>query len=88
MILRPSRVSVMESGRVPLLWILGVYDNLIDCKAVQSKVTLPKNAELVVLKNSGHMGFIEEEELSVKVITDFISETQSHTSASCRYLPR
>jgi pimeloyl-ACP methyl ester carboxylesterase len=79
MILRPSRVSVMESGRVPLLWILGVYDNLIDCKAVQSKVTLPKNGELVVLQKSGHMGFIEEEELSVKVISDFISKTQSHT---------
>lgn len=78
MIARPSRVSVMESGRVPLLWILGVYDNLIDCKDVQSKVTLPKNGELALLKNSGHMGFIEEEELAVKVITDFISETQSH----------
>ena len=79
MILRPSRVSIMESGRVPFLWILGVYDNLIDCKAVQAEVTLPKNAQLVVLENSGHMGFIEEKELAAKVITDFISETQSHT---------
>jgi len=74
MIARPSRVFVMESGRVPLLWILGVYDNLIDCKAVQSKVTLPENAEVVILKNSGHMGFIEEEELAVKAVKDFIEK--------------
>jgi len=72
MIARPSRVLVMESGRIPCLWILGAFDNLIDCKTIQTKVRLPENAEIVILKNSGHMGFIEEEELSVKVIDGFV----------------
>ena len=39
---------------------------------IQTKVNLPANAKVVILKNSGHMGFIEEEDLSVKVITEFV----------------
>lgn len=72
MMARPSRLSEMESGKVPCLWILGSMDNYIDCEQIQTKVRLPGNAELVILKNSGHMGFIEEEEISLKVIKDFI----------------
>jgi pimeloyl-ACP methyl ester carboxylesterase len=39
---------------------------------MQERVKLPSNARLVVLSNSGHMGFIEEEEESVKSLSDFI----------------
>ena len=74
MIARPSRVSVMESGKVPYLWILGAMDNLINCEAIQSRVHVPENAEVIILKNSGHMGFIEEEERAVKVITEFVNK--------------
>jgi pimeloyl-ACP methyl ester carboxylesterase len=74
MILRSSRVTVMESGKVPLLWILGASDNLINCEEVQSKVKMPANAEIVVLKNSGHMGFIEEEERSVEIIYEYVNK--------------
>jgi pimeloyl-ACP methyl ester carboxylesterase len=73
MIIRPSRVSLMEAGRVPCLWILGLMDNYIPCDVVQTRVNLPSNARVVVLNNSGHMGFVEEEKLSVKIITDFVN---------------
>ncbi len=72
MIARPSRASVMESGKVPCLWILGAADNLINCREIQSKVSLPENAEVAILENSGHMGFIEEEDLALKIITEFV----------------
>jgi pimeloyl-ACP methyl ester carboxylesterase len=72
MMVRPSRLSVIENGRVPCLWILGALDNYIPCVAMQKRVRLPSNGRLVVLSNSGHMGFIEEEEKSVKSLTDFI----------------
>jgi pimeloyl-ACP methyl ester carboxylesterase len=71
MMMRPSRLAVMEAGIVPCLWILGSMDNYIPCDLIRKKVNLPDNAGIVILKNSGHMGFIEEEELSVKVISDF-----------------
>jgi pimeloyl-ACP methyl ester carboxylesterase len=74
MMIRPSRLSVMEEGRVPSLWILGVMDNYIPCDVVQAKVNLPPNAKAVVLKNTGHIGFIEEKELSVKAVSAFVNE--------------
>lgn len=68
---RPSRLEVIESGRLPLLWILGAGDNFIDPEAMLSRVTLPPNAEAVILEQSGHMGFIEEEDLSVSAVACF-----------------
>lgn len=72
MIERPSRLQVMEKSNVPGLWILGAQDNYIPCESMQKRVSLPANARLVVLEKSGHMGFIEEEELSLKILSDFI----------------
>jgi len=69
---RSSRLKFMEEGKVPCLWILGKMDNYISWKEIQAKVKLPANAKVVVLENSGHMGFIEEEDLTVKILTDFV----------------
>ena len=63
MMARPSRLSVMEEGKVPCLWILGAMDNYIPCDTIQKRVKLPSNARVVVLEKSGHMGFIEEEDV-------------------------
>jgi pimeloyl-ACP methyl ester carboxylesterase len=71
MMARPSRLSVMEKSKVPCLWIFGGLDNYISGETVLSKVRLPVNARVVTLENSGHMGFVEEEELSVRIITEF-----------------
>lgn len=73
MIERPSRLSFMEEGKVPFLWILGSMDSYIPCDLIQAKVKLPSNARVVVLANSGHMGFIEEEERSLEVIKEFVN---------------
>lgn len=36
MMLRPSRVTVMEKGKIPCLWILGAKDNYINCEQISS----------------------------------------------------
>jgi pimeloyl-ACP methyl ester carboxylesterase len=64
----------MEEGKVPCLWLLGSMDNYIPCELIQKQVKLPSNARVVVLTNSGHLGFIEEEELTIRIIRDFVSE--------------
>lgn len=74
MMIRPSRLSFMEEGNVPCLWILGSMDNYIPCELIKAQVKLPSNAKTVILKKSGHLGFIEEEELSVKILSEFVSE--------------
>jgi hypothetical protein len=35
-------------------------------------VKIPGNMKVVILDKSGHMGFVEEEELSIKIISDFV----------------
>jgi pimeloyl-ACP methyl ester carboxylesterase len=74
MMQRPSRLGLMEEGMVPCLWILGLMDSYIPCDLIQSKVNLPHNATVVVLENSGHLGFIEEEDNSLEVITKFVKK--------------
>jgi pimeloyl-ACP methyl ester carboxylesterase len=73
MMIRPSRLTFMEEGKVPCLWILGSMDNYIPYDLIQKQVNLPDNAKIVILANSGHMGFVEEEELSVKIVRDFVN---------------
>jgi len=74
MMIRPSRIKFMEEGRVPCLWILGAMDNYIPCETIQTRVKLPSNASVTVLEESGHMGFVEEEERSVKIVSGFVSQ--------------
>lgn len=69
---RPSRKAIMESGVLPCLWILGARDNYIPLNVIRDKVNLPGNAKVIILENSGHMGFIEEQEESVNQIIEFI----------------
>ena len=72
MMSRPSRLHIMEEGRVPCLWILGRHDNYIQCDSVQARVRLPFNAKVVILENSGHLGFIEEPQVSATALSQFI----------------
>ncbi|MBK9389723.1 MAG: alpha/beta hydrolase [Bacteroidetes bacterium] len=71
MMARHSGVHLIEEGKIPFLWILGTMDSHINFVAIQKNVSLPANSRVVILSNSGHMGFIEEEDLSVKYLTEF-----------------
>ena len=74
MMARPSRLKLMEEGKVPCLLILGSMDNYIPCDFIQTKIKLPANAEVVILRDSGHMGFIEEKEKSLNAIVQFVNK--------------
>jgi pimeloyl-ACP methyl ester carboxylesterase len=74
MILRPSRLSIMEKGKVPCLWIMGKLDKYISYETVLSKVTLPANLKVVIHEKSGHMGFVEEQDLALDILAGFVRE--------------
>lgn len=71
MISRPSRLHVLEKGEVPLLFILGEHDNYIPCKEVKDRIKMPAKGEILVLEKSGHMGFVEERDKSLRAIMNF-----------------
>ena len=64
----------MEEGRVPCLWILGAMDNYIPCDIIQTRVKLPPNARVVILKNPGIWDSLKKKSKSVKVITEFVKK--------------
>jgi len=74
MMIRPSRLDFMEEGKIPCLWILGSMDLYIPCDIILEKVNLPANAKVIILTESGHLGFIEEEDFCVKVVAEFVKD--------------
>ncbi len=79
MIKRPSRSHILESGSIPLLFIAGVYDNYIPYDEVKKRISLPDNAEMLVLQESGHIGFVEEKEKSLEAMVSFYGRVLNKT---------
>lgn len=69
---RPDLSESLSKTNTPFLFIVGKKDNYIDYNSLVLKINLPKNSKLVVLENSGHMGFIEEKGESLNAINQFI----------------
>ena len=69
---RPSRVHVMEAGKVPGLWILGAMDSHIPSDTILGEVQMPVNCRVESLKYSGHLGFIEEPARALEIIKEFV----------------
>lgn len=76
MIARPSRQYILEDGRVPLLWILGRHDLYFSPERAMRDTGLPHNAEVVILEKSGHLGFIEEADMSAGLIGSFAQKLE------------
>ena len=72
MINRPDRSDMLVRTSLPFLWILGKKDNYIPFKDIINKVELPEHGKLITLENSGHMGFIEEKDKSLKAILELL----------------
>lgn len=74
MIARPDRTNVLKRSTVPVLFIFGQHDNIIALEDGMKLTTIPKQAQVNVLKNSGHMGMLEEPKETVKILKKFLQE--------------
>jgi pimeloyl-ACP methyl ester carboxylesterase len=75
MIKRGSSQEISEGSDFPKLFIIGGKDQVFQSQLQLSEAGSSRNATIVVLENSGHVGFIEEEELFTREFTGFISGT-------------
>ena len=73
---RPDRTSVLADPSLPLLLIGGMKDNYIPAEVFERLVGLAPHADVVRLNESGHMGFIEEPDLSAEAIGHFIEKNR------------
>jgi pimeloyl-ACP methyl ester carboxylesterase len=73
MIQRPDRTSVLKTSKIPILFILGEYDNAVPLQDGLKQCHLAENSYIHILRNSGHMGMQEEIEKTNKILKDFLS---------------
>jgi pimeloyl-ACP methyl ester carboxylesterase len=71
---RPERKRVLVESSVPVMIIAGKKDNYIPFSLYEQHFNLAKKTDVLILENSGHMGFIEEKEKSLDGIRKFLNQ--------------
>ena len=74
MMQRPDRTDVLKNGNIPVLFIMGKYDNAIPIDDVLQQCHLPQKAYIHILERSGHMGMMEEPDKSNRAVKEFLLE--------------
>ncbi len=71
---RKDRTFVVEETTKPILFIIGEKDNYIPKEKLLALASKAKDSTIAILDKSGHMGFIEEKEKSVDLISTFMKK--------------
>ena len=75
MMKRPDRTEILQKARVPVLFIMGKYDNAVPPEDGLQQCHLPEKSYIYVLRNSGHLGMLEEKDKSNEILDKFLLET-------------
>ncbi|MBL4592276.1 MAG: alpha/beta hydrolase [Flavobacteriales bacterium] len=71
---RVDREIILKFAPYPVLYIIGEEDNILPYQDLIGQAKLPENGGYLLLKNVGHMGFIESKKETYKAIKKFILE--------------
>jgi pimeloyl-ACP methyl ester carboxylesterase len=69
---RPDRTSLLKNVKLPVLFIMGEFDNAIPLQDALKQCHLPDLSYIHILGHSGHMGMIEEADPSNKTLLKFL----------------
>jgi len=72
MIARPDRTHVLQSAHCPVLFLVGDEDKAAPMQDVLKQVHMPAISEVKILRNTGHMGMLEQPALTTSTITTFL----------------
>ena len=76
MIKRPDRTSVLKTSKVPVLFILGKYDNAVPFSDGLQQCYLPSLSYIHALEHSGHVGMQEEPNQTTEMVVNFLKNIQ------------
>ncbi len=76
MIKRPDRTGVLRNSTIPVLFVAGMFDNAIPYEDVLKQCHLPSLSYIHTLRNSGHMGMLEEPGESTLILKNFLGENR------------
>ena len=71
MINRPDRTNVLKNFSKPILFIIGEHDKAIPFDQSMQQCYLPNQSHIHILRNSAHMGMLEEADKVNKILVDF-----------------
>ena len=75
MMQRPDNTELLKTTALPVLFVMGEFDNTIPLQDGLKLSLLPEKSYIHVLHQSGHLGMLEEEEKSNQLLYKFLSET-------------
>ena len=75
MMKRPDHTTLLKTTTLPVLFVLGEYDNAVPLQDGLTLSYLPEKSYIHILHQSGHMGMLEEENKSNELLKKFLSET-------------
>lgn len=74
---RENSLPFMMKSNIPTLMVVGAQDKINNPKVQLSEYSIIPNAELLLLLHSGHLGFIEEQNMFVVRLIEFLASVNS-----------
>jgi len=71
---RKNYLGELQTAYFPILIVIGRSDNVYPAEEQLDDAQLISNAEVLMLDHSGHLGFLEEEELVVEKLSAFLEK--------------
>jgi pimeloyl-ACP methyl ester carboxylesterase len=68
---RPSRDIILHFADYPILFIVGKFDAVLPMQSLLNQSEICKKKYVLLLENSGHMGFLEEPKMCIKHLKRF-----------------
>lgn len=72
---RKSRLDVLINAAFPVFFILGKQDSRVSFEKTLAQAALPANGEVLMLKDVGHMGFLEARHTTLNALKGFAFRT-------------
>lgn len=73
MIQRKDKTLILSQSRVPVLFVVGKDDQAVPFANTMQQVYLPQLSYIHILRQSGHMGMLEETEKCTNAIIQFLN---------------
>ena len=72
MISRPDTTEVLKTTQQPVLFIMGEHDKAVPFEHSLQQSHLPAISHIKILRNSAHMGMLEEKAAILETLADFL----------------
>ena len=69
--LRPDSAELLKSLEIPVLFIVGMSDLRAPLDRIGEMILLPHHSESLILKDIGHVGYIEAFDKTLRMVRDF-----------------